>query len=171
MEATDTVPTFLLFAFQGCHAPGLLADPWARQDTLQEVRPVTIPLFLICMAAASMLMATVLWWREVAKTVPMMLIAVSFVCVTAFLGYQANDVYQNTPSFETFLNGGNYFIAVGEFSFYLLGVFAMLFVSFILVWREVGWETERNLMLLSTGSVTVMAVCWTFFSAAVWQCL
>lgn len=172
MEAADTIPTFLVFAFQGCNGPALLADPsWPNSSGMQLVRPVTIPLILMCIAAGSMILAAILWWREVAKIVPMLLLAVAFASIAGFLGYQANDIYQNAPGFASFLSGGNYFIAVGEFSFYLLGVFMMVLVSFILVWREVGWEAERNLLLLGTGSTVLMTIMWVFVCLAVWNCV
>lgn len=171
MEATDTIPTFLLFAFQGCNAPGLFADPWSAQPVLNEVRPVTTPLFLMLVAAAAMLVGTVLWWREVAKGIPMALIGIALLGTLGFLGYQANDVYINPPSFDLVLNSGNYFISVGEFSFYLLFAVIMILVSFVLVWREVGWEAERNLLILATGGTVGLALCWVFFSIAVWNCV
>lgn len=171
MEATDSIPTFLLFAFQGCNARGLFADVWAG-DVVQTMRPVTIPLILMCIASGGMLLAVILWWREVAKSVSLVLIALTLACILGFLGYQATDMYRYAPNgLAAFLNSGNYFIAVGEFSLYLLGVTVMVLVSLILVWREVGWETERNLLLLATGSTVLMTVFWAFLSRAVWNCL
>jgi len=171
LEAADSVPSFLLFAIQGCNAPGLFADPWSNDPVLNEVRPVMIPLILLLAATVSMLIGFALWWREVAKGIPMALIGTALICTLGFLGYQGNDVYLYTPSFETFLTGGNYFIAVGEFSLYLLFVVVVNLASFIVVWREVGWDTERNLLILATGATGVMTLCWVFFSIAVWNCV
>lgn len=171
MEATDTIPMFLIFGFQGCNAPALSGGIWTDPSTSQVVRPVMIPFVLMSIAAVAMMVASLVWWREMAKSLPMALIAIAFVCVAGFLIYQGNDFYQADLGFDTFLGGGGYFLAVGEFSFYLLGVATMVLVSFILVWREVGWETERNLLFLTTGSTVLMAAFWVLVSFAVWNCV
>lgn len=172
MEAFNTVPSFILFAWQGCNAPSLLGGGvFGVQDTAQVVRDVTVPLILLLIAAGAMLLAMLLWWREVAKGLPLTLIAIALACVIGFLGYHANDVYQSMPNLDSLVSGGNYFLAVGEFSFYLLGVMAFLFVSLIVVWREVGWDIERNLLLLSTCATVVMTGFWVMFSMAVWNCV
>ena len=169
MEATDTVPSFLLFAFQGCNAPSLLGEDFGGAQA--NVRPMTIPLILMLAMAATMLFGFLLWWREVAKGIPMALIGIALITALGFLGYQANDIFMNTSSFGMFVSNGNYLLAVGEFSLYLVFVLIMIAVSFVLVWREVGWEAERNLLILSTGGAVVLAISWLFFSFAVWNCV
>lgn len=171
MEAFDTTPAFLLFAFQGCNGPGILGDTYAGWPLAAVVRPVTIPLGLLLAACASLLLGALLWWREVPKGTPLALIAISLLAVLGFFGYQGYDLYRTPLGFETFAGGGNYYIALGEFSFYLLIVVIMMLATLVLVWRETGWEAERNLLILTTGSTVVLTTCWFLFSLAVWNCV